>query len=125
MLQLLFHCLLGAICGLRFRVQILIPLITFTCIEVAILEHAGTWWTFFGLEILLITGVEVGYLIGSAVAAFRSPSANTKLRHLSRYRHDELSRTNQSDNQPAFTGPFVRLSNDGFACRGPVSGPRR
>src|SRR5579863_7355915 len=107
MLQLLFHCLLGAICGFRFRVQILIPLIAFTCIEVAILERAGTWWSLCSLELLLITGVEVGYLTGSAIAALWSPSVNTKSRYLSRYRLSGLSLTNRANNQSAFTSPLV------------------
>lgn len=109
MLQPLFHGLLGAICGLRFRVQILIPLIAFTCIEVGILEHAGTWWSLWWLELLMITVIEVGYLVGSSIAALWSASATAKSQHFSPYRHSELSLTNQSDNQPAFTGPLVRL----------------
>jgi hypothetical protein len=67
MLLPLINCVLGAICGMCFRVQILAPLIAFACIEGAILEHASIGWSVLYAAILIVA-IDIGYLAGSAGA---------------------------------------------------------
>jgi ABC-type glycerol-3-phosphate transport system permease component len=65
----LLNCLLGTICGFRFRATIIVPLLAVALIEVSILKHIGEWSSAFWLTIVLITTLEMGYLIGSVVDA--------------------------------------------------------
>ena len=65
MVLALFNGLLGALCGVWFRVQILVPLIAFAFIEVAIVNHTVTWSSAFWL-VIAIVAIEVGYLAGSS-----------------------------------------------------------
>jgi len=68
-LMVVLNGLLGALCGLWFRVKILIPLIALAIVEVAVFKSAGTWSSMFWLALALIVTVEMSYLIGSALAA--------------------------------------------------------
>ena len=65
----LSNCLLGTICGLWFRVAIIVPLLAVALIEAAILKHIAEWSSAFWLTIVLITMLEMGYLIGLVVVA--------------------------------------------------------
>ena len=65
----LLNCLLGTICGLWFRTTIIVPLLAVALIEVAILNNTGGWASAFWSTIVLITTLEMGYLIGSVVDA--------------------------------------------------------
>jgi hypothetical protein len=73
MLLTLVNGLLGAVCGLIFRVQILVPLIAFACVESLLLKQAVFWYA-----MLLIVAIEVGYLVGAAAVALWLPSGATK-----------------------------------------------
>jgi hypothetical protein len=69
----LLNCLLGTICGLWFRATIIVPLLAAALIEVAILNNTGGWSSAFWSTIVLITTLEMGYLIGSVVDALWQP----------------------------------------------------
>jgi len=62
----LLNGLLGAICGVRFRVHVLIPLIAVAFVEVAVLKQTGMGSVVWS-AIVLITVLEIGYLIGSSL----------------------------------------------------------
>jgi hypothetical protein len=64
MLLTLVNALIGAICGFLFRVQILVPLIAFACVEALVLKQAVFWHA-----MLLVVAVEIGYLAGGAAVA--------------------------------------------------------
>jgi hypothetical protein len=88
----LLNGLLGAICGLRFRVRILIPLITVAIVEVAALMHTRTWAPAFWSAIVLISSLEIGYLIGSTLAALWHSSHRRRVIHdLITYDHGKIS----------------------------------
>jgi hypothetical protein len=74
MLLTLINCLLGAVCGTWFRVQALIPLIPLACLEEAMLTQTGSWWSLSWHAAMLMTAMEIGYLLGSsgAVLCFTS-----------------------------------------------------
>jgi hypothetical protein len=74
MLLTLVNGLLGAICGLLFRVQILVALIAFACVEALFLKQAIFWHA-----ILLIAAIEIGYLAGAAAVALWVSSGVKKL----------------------------------------------
>jgi hypothetical protein len=74
MLLTLVNGLLGAICGLLFRVQILVALIAFACVEALILKQAIFWQA-----ILLIAAIEIGYLAGATTVALWVSSGVKKL----------------------------------------------
>jgi hypothetical protein len=61
--------LLGMICGLRFRVQIFIPLMAVAFGEVALFKWSQTWPSTFWLALILVLSLEMGYLVGVGVAA--------------------------------------------------------
>lgn len=61
--------LLGALCGLWFRVKILIPLTALVIVEVVVFKSVATWSSTVWLTIGLIFTIEMSYLIGSALAA--------------------------------------------------------
>ena len=71
--------LLGALCGVWFRVQIFIPLIAVAAVEVAIIKLAGTGWSVLWSAIALICSLEVGYLIGSTVSTLAADRRPRKL----------------------------------------------
>ncbi len=52
-----------AICGLRFGALISGPLVAVALIEVALLKHPGAWSSVLWSRIVLITTLEMGYLI--------------------------------------------------------------
>jgi hypothetical protein len=68
----LLNGLIGTICGLRYRFYILVPLIAIATIEVTILRHGGVRSLRFWSALELIVALEIGYLIGSVAAAYRS-----------------------------------------------------
>lgn len=87
----LLNGLLGAICGLRFRVQILVPLIAIAIIEVAVLKPGGMWSSEFWSAVGLITLLEIGYLIGSTVGCYWSYSGRERaLRDFPRRWHEKF-----------------------------------
>lgn len=71
----LLNGLLGVICGLRFRFQILVPLIAIVMIEVAVLKLGAMWSSKFWSAVELIAALEIGYLIGLAAGPYRSYSS--------------------------------------------------
>jgi len=71
--------LLGALCGVWFKVQIFIPLIAVAALEVVIIKLAGTGWSVLWSAIALIFSLEVGYLIGSAVSTLAGDFRPRKL----------------------------------------------
>ena len=70
MLLPLINCVLAAICGMCFRVQILAPLLALACIEGAILERTDTGWPVLSYAATLITAIEIGYVAGSSGVVF-------------------------------------------------------
>lgn len=91
-LMALLNGLLGAICGLRFKVAIIGPLLLVALIEVAILKHVGAWSSAFWSTIVLMTTPEIGYLIGSAAGALWLPLIRGRiLRHIQSLGHGRLS----------------------------------
>ena len=70
--------LVGTLLGLRFRVFILVPTITFALvfvIGVGVAREAGIWWI--ALEMVLVaTALQLGYLGGSAFAATRATDSS-------------------------------------------------
>jgi hypothetical protein len=79
-LIVLLNGLLGAIFGLWFRVQIVIPLIVVAIAEVAILNRTGLSWSEFWSAIGLISSVEMGYLIGASASALWLFSSGASVR---------------------------------------------
>jgi hypothetical protein len=73
--------LVGALLGLRFRVFILVPAITFALalvIGVGVAREAGIWWI--ALEMVVVaTALQLGYLGGSAFAATRATHSGEEL----------------------------------------------
>ena len=67
LLMAIIHGLLGAICGLRFKVLIIIPLIAVVCAEIAFLHLNNTWWSAFCGAIALIVSLEIGYFVGGVL----------------------------------------------------------
>jgi hypothetical protein len=91
MLLTLVNGLLGTICGMWFRVQVLVPLIAFACVEIAVVKHAATWWSVFWYAIMLIVAIEIGYLAGaSAVALWLSSGRTTRAADFADHQHDRL-----------------------------------
>jgi hypothetical protein len=64
----LLNSLLGVVCGLWFRVLILIPLVVFAFIEVVFLKESGMGLSPFRAAIALVVLLESGYLIGASIA---------------------------------------------------------
>jgi hypothetical protein len=88
----LLNGLLGATCGLIFRVRILIPLIAVACVQVAIFKQTGMWASAFWRGVALISAVELGYLIGSSVGTLWQSSRRGRILHeLMTYNHGSLS----------------------------------
>jgi hypothetical protein len=74
MLLTLVNGLIGAVCGLIFRVQILVPLIAFACVESLVLKQAVFWYA-----MLLIAAIEIGYLAGAAAVTLWLSSGARKM----------------------------------------------
>jgi hypothetical protein len=66
--------LLGTVCGLLFRVQVLVPLLAFACLESLVLKQAVFWYA-----MLLIAAIEVCYLVGAAAVTPWLSSAGRKM----------------------------------------------
>lgn len=79
MLLTLFNGLIGAVCGIWFRVQVLLPLIVVALVEVPIASNTGTWSSTIWLAIALVVSIEVGYLAGASAAALWSASNSKKI----------------------------------------------
>jgi hypothetical protein len=88
---LLLNGLLGAICGIWFRVQILLPLIAFAGVEVWVVKHTGTWWSIFWHAVMLVVAIEIGYLAGASVVALRLSSDRRAISSdLAGFQHNKL-----------------------------------
>jgi uncharacterized membrane protein len=88
----LLNGLLGATCGLWFKVQILIPLIAIAFVEVAIVKQTEMWPSAIWSAIVMICSIEMGYLIGSSVGALWLYSGSGRvLRDITRHGHGGLS----------------------------------
>jgi len=88
----LLNGLFGASCGIWFRVKILVPLIAFAFVEVAILKQTGLWSSVILSAVALISSLEIGYLIGSALVSLWQSSRPGKILHNSmNYRYRRLS----------------------------------
>ena len=62
----------GAVLGLRYKVLILAPAITFALVfVVGFAREAGIWWIALDM-VVVTTALQLGYLGGSALAAARS-----------------------------------------------------
>jgi hypothetical protein len=84
--------LLGAICGRWFRVGILIPLLAIAIFEVVAFMPIATWLSAIWSTIVLITSLELGYLIGSGLTSLWQSSRRRKVLHdLMTYDHGRLS----------------------------------
>jgi hypothetical protein len=85
LLLALCNVLLGSICGLWFRVSILVPLVAVAFIEeVVIPKHSPTWssafwWSAFWSVLLLVATLEVGYLIGVSMNALGRSLARVRV----------------------------------------------
>ena len=81
MLLTLVNGLLGAVCGVWFRVQILVPLVAFACVEQTIVQHTGASWSVFWYAPILIGAIEIGYLAGASGAALWLLSGRETMPH--------------------------------------------
>jgi len=81
LLMAIIHGLLGAICGLRFKVLIMIPLIAVVCVEMAFLDRNNTWWSAFCKGIALIISLEIGYFVGVALRQLYRSSGDRRAWH--------------------------------------------
>ena len=63
----LLNSLLGAFCGLWFRVLVLIPLVVIAFVEAAFVKESGMRLSPFRAAIALIVLLESGYLIGASI----------------------------------------------------------
>jgi hypothetical protein len=67
----------GAVLGLRYKVLILAPAITFALVfvtGVGLVREAGIWWIALDM-VVVTTALQLGYLGGSALAAARSTAS--------------------------------------------------
>lgn len=88
----LFNSLLGVVCGLWFRVFILIPLAVTAFIEAALFRQSGMALSPFWSAIVLIVLLEIGYLIGAAVGALWLGAARGRMpRGFTRHGYREMS----------------------------------
>ena len=94
LLVIVLNGIVGAICGVWFRVQVLIPLLVAAFVEVGIFAHHASWsWTLL-LLVGLVCTVEFAYLAGALLAAWWlavSKRRAQRERELSAYRHGKLS----------------------------------
>ena len=86
----------GAVLGLRYKVLILAPAITFALVfvtGVGFAREAGIWWIALDM-VVVTTALQLGYLGGSALAAARSAasSATASIQHrVDRSRRERLT----------------------------------
>ena len=73
LLTALLNGLLDAICGWRFKLPILIPLIAVAFIEVAFLKLTNTWSSVFWWGLALIISIEIGYFVGAVLSQLCRP----------------------------------------------------
>ena len=73
LLTALLNGLLGAICGWRFNLPILLPLIAVVFIEMVFLKLTDTWSSAFWLGLALIISIEIGYFVGAALKQLCRP----------------------------------------------------
>jgi hypothetical protein len=84
--------LLGSICGRWFKVGVLIPLVAVVIVEVMAFMPTSTWLSAIWSTIVLITSLEIGYVIGSGLTSLLQSSRRGKLLHdLIMYDHSRLS----------------------------------
>jgi hypothetical protein len=71
MLSIIVFGIIGAMLGLRFKVLILVPVVSLAVLGTALIGIAsrGERWSIVGAAILIGTTVQVGYLIGVASRA--------------------------------------------------------
>ena len=64
------NCVLGVLCGTRYRVFIVLPLAALAVVEVLFFEimRSGTWISVTWKSLGLIACIETGYLIGATLA---------------------------------------------------------
>jgi len=67
----IIHFLAGVALGLRFKVLILVPAVTLTMLFAAIVGVArgDMFWSIAIAMILLVTSIQVGYLVGILIRA--------------------------------------------------------
>jgi hypothetical protein len=93
LLMAVLNGVLGTICGFWFRAPILglLMAVAFTE-EVVVLKHTPTWSSALWSAILLISTLEVGYMIGSLKDALRLALPRGRvLRDLMSHNHGRLS----------------------------------
>ena len=87
----LFNGVLSVVCGLWFRVLILIPLPGIVFIEVALFEQSGTGSSPFWSAIVLIVLIEMGYLISASIAVWLDSIRGRVPRGFTKQRYREIS----------------------------------
>jgi len=87
----LFNNLLGVVCGLRFRVLILIPLAVIAFIEVALFKQSGIGLSSIWSAIMLIVLLEIGYLIGALIALWLDSARGRVPRGFTKQGYREMS----------------------------------
>ena len=87
----LFNNLLGVVCGLWFRVLILIPLGVVAFIEVALFKQSGMGLSSIWSAIMLIVLLEIGYLIGASIAVWLDSARGRVPRGFARPGYREMS----------------------------------
>ena len=71
-LAALLNALLGAVCGLRFRVLILAPLSCVALIEIFLLGTVHEGWLSCTISaVALILALEIGYFVGAVLGSSR------------------------------------------------------
>jgi len=84
---MLIYVLLGALLAQRFKVFVLVPVLTLAAVVAAVIgyhQQAGAW-QIAGSSVLAVVGVQIGYLAGAGVNYFLAPIlAHTTLGRASR-----------------------------------------
>jgi hypothetical protein len=87
--MILLNSLLGALCGFWFRVQVLFCLSVLALMEVALIGWIGTGRSVYWVGLAILFSVQVGYVIGSLLAAYSAPvGAITSWGTLYRWAHN-------------------------------------
>jgi hypothetical protein len=94
LLAIVLNGMVGAICGLWLRVQVLVPLLAAAFVEVGIFARHATWSWALVLAVGLVCTVEIGYLAGAFLGAYwlaaSKRNAERAQRGLAGYRHGKL-----------------------------------
>jgi membrane protein DedA with SNARE-associated domain len=72
---MLTYLLVGALLAQRFRVFVLVPVLTLAALVAAVIGYhqgAGTW-QLLGSSVLAIVCVQIGYLVGAGLNYFLAP----------------------------------------------------